>query len=62
MGQWLVSQFKEVSLKWLGGSCVNANGEQPSRRATKLYTFLVLTFTFYLNDSSILVPKGQNTY
>ena len=33
--------FNEVSLEWLGGSPVALTDEQPSRGATKLYTFLV---------------------
>lgn len=45
VARWLVSQFKEVFLEWLGGSFVNATGEPPSRRTTRLYTFLVLLNT-----------------
>ena len=45
--RWLVSQFREVSLEWLGCSLVNATSKPPSRRATELYTFLVLLNTQY---------------
>ena len=34
--------LKRVSLEWLGGSPVALTDEPPSRRAAKLYTFLVL--------------------
>ena len=48
---WLITEyratFKKVSLEWLGGSLVNTTGKLPSRRATKLYTFLVLLNTQY---------------
>ena len=39
--QWLVSQFREVSLEWLGGSSVNATA---NRRAVKPLNYIPFSF------------------